>query len=74
LAGSVEVLTHAAPQNVKLEVGHDSVHTPLTQVAPMGHAGLHPPLSFEDPQPGVGANATTASKNVAARNDDRARL
>jgi hypothetical protein len=40
----------------------------------MGHGGLQPPLSFDELQPGVGTNATTASKNVAARNDDRARL
>jgi hypothetical protein len=69
------VFTHAVPQNVRLEVGHESVHAPLTQAAPCGqppHASV--PEDFFEEHPGMGRSAAAATASAAARIDDRTRL
>ncbi len=80
LSGSVARFTHAVPQKVRSEDGHDSWQTPLTHDAPGGQLA-HPPLEPELPlpfafceHPGRGANAAATRSNVASRIDDRTRL
>jgi hypothetical protein len=76
LLRSVSVFTHATPQNVRLSLGHDSVHTPLTQGTPCGHpphASVFDDDFFEE-HPDVGKSVAAATATTASTMDDRTRL